>query len=401
MRRGFLLGERKGKPAVTKAPAATTTPTTTLPLHSIPAEPSPAGTTAPLKMHTDYSLPFMKLQAGVIENAGRPEGYYAEKFTIHEDDPDTIIVPDDELMYTSIPPGAPDAVECIVSGWVKRDVLNRRGFPKPLEKPVEPAYRIEEVPGKGLGMVAARKFSAGDLICDERPLSLVPTHFPIGFRFPKDFTAMQIQQALLYERGVIIETLVDRMPKERKEKYMNLANCHLHDGSNAVTGIMRTNAFGLEEMQDNGKSSANGASLYQAVWDHQSRINHSCCPNASRTWDLASFSQRIRAARDIEEGEEITTQYTCLTWPYEKRKEDLLPYEIDCKCPSCIQMDHTRSDKRRKLFEKPPTIHTPKTMPKDGEPMDGWIAPALKVLRLMEDEGLQLAPSYKSVLNQL
>ncbi|KIY74290.1 SET domain-containing protein [Cylindrobasidium torrendii FP15055 ss-10] len=400
MRRGFLL-DGKAKPKGAAPPPAARLKPTPLEVDTNAKASQATSVPTPLKaMDRGSDREYSVMPSGVIENAGRPDGYITGKFTIHEDTPG-VDVPDAEFMFTSMPPGAPDAVSCIMTGWLKRHLLSQPGFPKPMDIPEKPAYRIDNIPGKGKGMIATRKIKVGDVVSTERPLKVDPAAIPIPLDFPAHFSDMQMHQAFLYEKGVITEKIVKRMQPERQAAYMSLANTHLHDGSSPIMGITRTNAFGLENMCEKDGAANDRASWYSGVWDHQSRINHSCSPNVVRTWDTASFSQQMRASRDIEEGEEITVTYTNLTWTYERRKGDLKPYEVDCDCKSCSQVDHTRSDKRRTSFANPPPLRPPMGPVPSGTAPDAWIAPALKMIRLMEAEGLECIPQYPKVLHQI
>jgi len=64
-------------------------------------------------------------------------------------------------------------------------------------------------------------------------------------------------------------------------------------------------------------------------WDHARSMNHSCNPKTM----LTGYNFEI-AVRDIQPGEEITTEYGLLNI------QD--PYQIHCKCPGC--REHLRSD---------------------------------------------------------
>lgn len=218
----------------------------------------------PMKVF-DHSAPppVMKMTAGVVENAGKrayssteyvthstcsgkPEGYTVSEASIVESDAYTVH-DDDNLVMTRQPASANATTECLVSGWVKRQIVETPGFPKSLAVPASgPVHRIAEVPGMGKGMFATRKLSAGDLILDERPLLMSPVAIPVAFdEVPEHFTTEQVKQASLHEQEKLLEILFHRMSDENQQAYMELANSHQHDGSGPILGVLRTNGFGI------------------------------------------------------------------------------------------------------------------------------------------------------------
>ena len=77
----------------------------------------------------------------------------------------------------------------------------------------------------------------------------------------------------------------------------------------------------------------------------------SCRPNITRHFDIASFSFRFYAVRDIAEGEEMTTAYCKLRCPTEERQACLQPYRFTCTCAAC--KNSVYSDKLRKIIAEP------------------------------------------------
>ncbi len=45
---------------------------------------------------------------------------------------------------------------------------------------------------------------------------------------------------------------------------------------------------------------------------------------------------QIRAARDIEEGEELMTAYCAILKPAAKRQTNLAAYDFKCTCVACL-----------------------------------------------------------------
>ncbi len=113
---------------------------------------------------------------------------------------------------------------------------------------------------------------------------------------------------------------------------------------------------------------------------------------------MSSFSMQLRAARDIEEGEEIFTAYTDILLPAAERAKDLAPYGIQCTCRACL--DCTKSDPIRAAVSNRKAVTVPMVR-EEGVRPDAWIDPAVKTLARIEEEELQGSPAYHKTLHQL
>lgn len=158
-------------------------------------------------------------------------------------------------IYTSQPRGSYYPVECLLhSAAAKRELIEHPNYPLEIYRPSEleeRPYSIVDIPGKGRGMVAAQDLEPGDLIVSERPLLLAP-HGMCGLRhisFNYDATEEQQQAAKYFETERVLRVAYHRMRPDDQAAYMKLHNAHLHDGSGPLLGVMRTNAYGLFDMQ--------------------------------------------------------------------------------------------------------------------------------------------------------
>ncbi|KAK0457342.1 uncharacterized protein EV420DRAFT_1644086 [Desarmillaria tabescens] len=349
----------------------------------------------------------LELNCNVSENSGKPKGYEGmnyrnaprqtlENQTIH---------PDDQTIITSQPmPGEsntlatfPDGwAECMVTGYVKKQILATPGFPRPIERTKEPMFRISSTRDRGLGMFAARGMKTGDLILNERPMIVAPALAdPRTIAFPENFTKEQVFQAAIYEYEKTLGFCIRRMPKENQQAFKELSSCYQRDGSGALFGVIRTNGYEVEGLKDRDTQEPFG--IYVGVWDKLSRLNHSCSPNICRKWNAASFSMQIRAAHDIEEGEELTTAYCAILNPAAKRQTDLALYNFKCTCAACL--NPSQSDVKREGFSHRPTLIPP--FVGKGKGKGDWLDPALNMLADMEEEGVQASLYYKAILYQL
>lgn len=115
-----------------------------------------------------------------------------------------------------------------------------------------------------------------------------------------------------------------------------------------VVAIYYNNAFELEDA-DEERERMNG------IFAQASRINHSCIPNCTYSWNKQSEKLYIHAIPDISPEEELTICYTTLLAVREARMQNLNEiYGFNCHCPACDL--HTEfgkaSQERRKILVK-------------------------------------------------
>ncbi|KAK0478839.1 hypothetical protein IW261DRAFT_1481148 [Armillaria novae-zelandiae] len=303
--------------------------------------------------------------------------------------------------------------QCLLSGYMKRRIETISNFPRPLKETKDKAYVISSAPGKGLGMFAARKINMGDLIVDERPLMVVPLA-PVGLSaapLPKGMTKEEMNQAILDHSEGIVRTIFERLNEENQKEFMALHNSHTHDGSGPTLGVIRTNGYGLgDALKDETKNVELVAKsntdeklkdmvgMYSSVYNVLSRVNHSCSPNTLRKFYISSFSMQLRAARDIEEGEEILTTYTDILLPAAERGKDLASYGIQCTCRACLE--YIKSDPIRTAVNNRKAVTVP-IVQEEGVRPDAWIDPAVQTLARIEEEELQGSLAYQKTLYQL
>ncbi|KAL4251256.1 hypothetical protein AB1N83_013419 [Pleurotus pulmonarius] len=123
-------------------------------------------------------------------------------------------------------------------------------------------YRIQAIPSKGLGVVAAIDLAPGDLIIVESPLFLFR---PEGAMIYKD----------------LLQRAFDKLDDGKKEAFMKLDNAHPETEYPPLVGIFNTNAY---DVQKSDHADSDVDSPYIAVFNDISRINHSCSPNTIRLW---------------------------------------------------------------------------------------------------------------------
>ncbi|KAK8139326.1 lysine methyltransferase [Apiospora sp. TS-2023a] len=189
-------------------------------------------------------------------------------------------------------------------------------------------WRIEEVPGKGMGLIATRNLQVGDHIMSTTPSVM------IDYDVFYELEPSQIHQ--MQGEGI------NFLPERHRNIFMNLST---HDGAedhnSRVNKIILTNAFdidntGVVEKQEEGERES-----WYTVFPEISRMNHDCRPNADYYFDVETFTHNIHAVRPIAAGEEITVSYID---PVQSRQERLqrlnTSWHFPCSCSLCAQNEH-------------------------------------------------------------
>lgn len=186
--------------------------------------------------------------------------------------------------------------------------------------------RTQDIPGKGVGVIATRQISVGTLVLSERPIIQV---------------ASSTYQANLAH---LVLAQLQKLDSHDREGFLALRNTH--EQMLPIEGIFKTNAIPL------GRGSSAGGIFLQC-----SRFNHSCTANAAYHWDANQKRERVFAIREINPEEEIVVSYLSEdVWalPTKERKARILQeFGFQCRCARCENNDpneQLQSDQRRTRF---------------------------------------------------
>ncbi|CAE7665404.1 set5 [Symbiodinium necroappetens] len=136
-------------------------------------------------------------------------------------------------------------------------------------------YCIEEVDGKGLGIIAKLSLEAGDLVFAETP--------QLTFETDSSQSMQKVKEEF------------QRMPSTVKEEIMSLEDAWSSRGRKTLRGIIETNGI---ECEATGRSSNT-----KAVCLNLSRLNHSCNANCDYSWNERDQQMEIYAQTAISEGQ--------------------------------------------------------------------------------------------------
>lgn len=200
----------------------------------------------------------------------------------------------------------------------------------------EETFFVQEVSGKGKGVVAARPIKRGEFLFSEPPL----------FTLPPSPTNSTILGAL------------SKCTRDEQRQYFALANSYRGRLLPALA-IWETNFLLLGNGNNPKPPPQQPAQELAGIFLLASRINSSCIPNVSKSWDEIRNVMVFRTLRDIQEGEELCFNYCDVLASQEERKRTLqVEFGFECTCPACVLEGEAaaESDRRRtsvlRLFDE-------------------------------------------------
>ncbi|KIW21908.1 uncharacterized protein PV07_12680, partial [Cladophialophora immunda] len=185
-------------------------------------------------------------------------------------------------------------------------------------------YTLQEVFGRGKGLVAAQKILMGTRILSEKPIIRVPEAAP-------DNQTLRAS----------IRRQVDGLTPDERQAFLSMHNIYADDAASRYLGISRTNAlpFG-DDVREAG------------IFLNACRINHACDNNAQKSWNENIQRHTIHALRDIEKGEEITIYYLGVLNNRKARQEALRrKFAFTCSCRLCSLPPDQSEESDRRLDE--------------------------------------------------
>ncbi|GAB1316967.1 SET domain-containing protein 5 [Madurella fahalii] len=208
--------------------------------------------------------------------------------------------------------------------------------PPPRHHPPYHYYTSTPIPGKGLGLVAARPIRAGTRVMNALPAVLVDDGAWKGMRRG--------------DLGVLVGEAVRGLSEVQRGRFMELAGPTAGGGGGEGEGgkkfgILATNAFRVTvKVVGDGEGGGKGREFH-GVFPEVSRLNHDCAPNLGYYFDSATLSQRVYAVRDILPGEELTVSYVDVIQPSSVRQARLNSgWSFNCTCPRCTLEPHLLSE---------------------------------------------------------
>ncbi|GAB1317386.1 SET domain-containing protein [Madurella fahalii] len=187
-------------------------------------------------------------------------------------------------------------------------------------------YKIVDIPGKGKGLVATRRIKRYQEILVDYATVLVDIAFTTKVPAFQGYRLLHSAVNQLSDPDSVLE--LDGSSEFAQDR---------------VENVLRTNSFHTNL----------GGVPHMAVYPAVSRINHACMPNAYTRFMPEKLQVSVAAAKDIEEGEEITISYLTLGQPSEERKKNIKQWGFECTCSLCTasKAEIEASDARRRQIE--------------------------------------------------
>ncbi|XP_024527316.1 uncharacterized protein LOC112345216 [Selaginella moellendorffii] len=192
--------------------------------------------------------------------------------------------------------------------------------------------------GRGRGVFVTRRVDCGELLLVANPIVYVPN-------LDRKLSEAELQGNL------VVETVRVGNSSTRALKQMDALAIHhnmtgvpklANFGSNSeldtkeqASSISPARARQIIKMSSFGPRLGGDVPKFAGIWGLPGLINHSCLPNVAS--DVFGRAMMIRAARDLEAGEEIVLCYVeCLaSWWEHRRDECFIDWRFTCKCKRC------------------------------------------------------------------
>ncbi|KAK4225253.1 hypothetical protein QBC38DRAFT_531136, partial [Podospora fimiseda] len=228
-------------------------------------------------------------------------------------------------------------------------------------------HEVKGVEGKGLGTVAR-------------------TNIIEGINVVYDFPMIMVDETVFEGRGLRQEQVERLMAKavgglrgDLNERFGELSGAGEKKDEGWEMKVFGKNAFKVKvKLGEEEKVFPNMMIV--------SRVNHDCAPNMGYYFDQKTLTQRLVAARDIRQGEELTIGYVDLTKPCATRQQLLKKlWGFNCTCRRCtlpppeMQESNSRSDQIHDLLKQLDDHSSLEASPEKAE----------LLVTLYEKEGLQ------------
>ena len=189
---------------------------------------------------------------------------------------------------------------------------------------VDSVYALQEVPGRGKGLVAIEKIFKGMRILSEKAIVTVGESVGSG----------RLRTSICQQ--------VEALGENQRRAFLSMHNIHPYrNAAEQYLGIFRTNSLPAEAVGDKG-----------AIFLEACRINHACDNNAQKNWNEKIKRHTVHAVRDIDKGEEITITYLGPLKNREARQKALQErFDFTCLCRLCSLPPEQSQESDKRLEE--------------------------------------------------
>ena len=184
---------------------------------------------------------------------------------------------------------------------------------------------IQDLPGKGKGVLALRSFERGEVILCERPL----------VRWFQDVRKKKADN-LRY-----LITTVEALPPASAAAFFDLEQSVVHGAEKTCLGVFQSNAYPSDDVPLH-ETSLETDIVSSSVYATFCRFNHACAQNVRYQWQHEIGAMVVFANRPIAQGEELTSTYFGMEVdprrsPHENRRAYLrASFDFECMCNLCL-----------------------------------------------------------------
>ncbi|KAJ3999858.1 hypothetical protein F5050DRAFT_1851328 [Lentinula boryana] len=174
-------------------------------------------------------------------------------------------------------------------------------------------FSVQEIPGKGKGVIAVRDIKRGEVVIRERPLFIVPSEINTS---PTALMTHHLSLLTPYQYAQFYNLSYVNFPADHDPE-IDLAELAL--------AIFQTNAVSA------GVDSA-------GVFPRMARLNHGCSSafNVVYSWREKEGLLVVHALKDVRKGQELLTTYTDTKRTRDQRRAHLRhQYSFHCTCDVC------------------------------------------------------------------
>ncbi|RXK38048.1 hypothetical protein M231_04717 [Tremella mesenterica] len=195
---------------------------------------------------------------------------------------------------------------------------------------------VVDVNGRGKGLVLTCSVSRGDIIIAEAPF------FQLSFPLEMD----NVYPAYF------------KLDHEKRKLFRSFP---IGAHEDHIVSRARTSVIPLEDHREDYETSSDADTDPCGLFEHISRVNHSCAPNAVWTWNADEGLLYLRAWKDLKNGTEITCAYNdqiCIESSSLRRAYFEENFQFTCSCTACSRPTHhlkksdTRLARLRQIFSR-------------------------------------------------
>ncbi|KAF8574326.1 hypothetical protein K439DRAFT_1654504 [Ramaria rubella] len=183
-------------------------------------------------------------------------------------------------------------------------------------------WKVEDLPGRGKGIIATRLIKQGERIITEKPLFTVP-------------------RKISGDPVALIDSQLKGLHPDQQAAFLEL--------SYADSGVDIPNEkIPLSIFQTNGISAGESG---VGIFPRTARLNHACSAgfNSVYTWREKEKKLVVHALKEVKEGEELLTTYFDTKRPRDARRDHLAQaYNFNCSCVVCsLPANESRASDQR------------------------------------------------------